>query len=43
MFFYYFYYFLSNVFNQNLVCARSRAGWELDPGGLSPTLCDSVC
>ena len=25
------------------VCASNRAGWELDPGGLSPTLCDSTC
>ena len=41
--FYYFYYFLLNVLNQNFVCASSRAGWELDPGGLSPTLCDSTC
>ena len=41
--FYYFYYYLSNVFNYNLVCISRSAGWELDPGGLSPTLCDSTC
>jgi len=27
----------------NLVCASNRTGWELDPGGISPTLCDSTC
>jgi len=30
-----------NVFNQNLICSGNRAGWKLDPRGLSPTLCDS--
>jgi len=26
---------------QKSICASNRAAWELDPYGLSPTLCDS--
>jgi len=26
-----------------LLCASNITSWELDPGGLSPTLCDSKC
>jgi len=26
-----------------MACASNRAGLELDPVGLSPTLCDSAC
>jgi len=31
------FYYLWNVFNSKLVCASNRAGWELNPSGLSPT------
>ena len=26
-----------------MVCASKRGGWDFDPGGLLPTLCDSTC
>ena len=33
--------YMWNVFNPKLICARNRAGWAINPDGLSPTLCGS--
>ena len=35
-----FFYYMWNVFNLKLISASSRAGWAVNPYGLSPTLCD---
>jgi len=32
------FYYLRNVFNWKLICVSNKAGWKLDPGGLSPNL-----